>query len=108
MSSLSRLNRDKPVKAKGFVHELVAETAKGCAREVYQECARNNDFYKLWPSEDEFVHRRWHSFIQDARQALTAMLQPHMMTSEEDKATIYEALKLNAAAMPAKSPHSIH
>ena len=35
MSDLSRLNRDKPVKAKGFIHQLVAETAKGCAREVY-------------------------------------------------------------------------
>ena len=81
MSDLSRLNRDKPVKAKGFIHQLVAETAKGCAREVYQEMARDNDFYKLWPSEYEFVHRRWPSFIQDARSALPAMLQPHMMTS---------------------------
>ena len=42
MSDLSRLNRDKPVKAKGFIHQLVAETAKGCAREVYQEMARES------------------------------------------------------------------
>jgi hypothetical protein len=103
---MSRFHRLKsgppaPVKAKGAVHQLVADAAKAMAREVYQTMARDNDWYKLWPSEDEFTRKRWQTFIQNAREHLAEALQPHFLLSEAEKQQIYDALLLNAASNPA-------
>lgn len=94
----------RPVKAKGVVHKLVADTAKEMAAAVWEElCTRNNGFYAQWPSVDRFVARRWTSFIQDARENLSKMLHPDMnyAVTEEMRAQIHEALLLNAGANPA-------
>lgn len=93
-----------PVRAKGVVHHLIAETAKGIAAVVYEDCASADDaFFKLWPNQNEFVRRRWKSFIQPARETLADMLHPskHYLTTEHMRREIHEALLLNAAANPA-------
>jgi hypothetical protein len=95
-----------PVKAKGVVHKLVAETAKALAQAVWEEGAsKSNDFYAKWPSPEGFVRKRWQSFIQPARTHLAEMLHPsmHSQTSQEMRDQIHEALLLNAAVNPAQN-----
>ena len=95
---------DRPTRARGMVHELVAETAKGMAAAVYEGMAtRHNDFYAKWPCMETFVARRWHSFIQPAREELASLLHGDRasMTSDAQKMEIHEALLLNAAVNPA-------
>ncbi len=100
MSDLSRLNR--PVKAKGVVHHMIADTAKGMAEVIYEDAAHDNDFYKRYPDVKAFVRKRWQSFIQPAREQLAEMLgMPDSMVSAHMKAEIHEALLLNAAVNPA-------
>lgn len=91
------------VKARGVVHKLVAETAKGMAGAVYDAlCTKSNGFYAKWPNEQEFIDRRWHSFIQPARETLAEMLgMPDSVVTPDQKAEIHQALLLNAAAAPA-------
>lgn len=94
----------RPVKAKGMVHKLVADAAKGIAEADYEGRASASDkFYKAWPSSDAWVRQRWQSYIQMARETLAEMLHPdkHYMTSESQRQEIHEALLLNAAANPA-------
>lgn len=101
---MGRLERHmKPVQAKGVVHHLVAETAKGMAEATYQECALNDAWYAANPKVEVFVRKRWQSFIQPAREMLAEMLHPdkHYMTTESQRQEIHEALLLNAAANPA-------
>lgn len=101
MSRRSQIER--PVQARGVVHQLVAQTAKEMAGAVYEaSCLRSNGFYALWPSIDEFVARRWTTFVQDARETLAEMLgMPDSQVSPDQKAQIHEALLLNAAVNPA-------
>jgi len=69
---------------------------------VYEDAAHDNEFYKTWPSVDGFVRRRWQSFIQPAREQLSAMLgMPDSVVSPHMKREIYDALLLNAASNPA-------
>lgn len=91
------------VKARGMVHKLVADTAKGIGGACWEEaCMRSNDFYKLWPNPEEFVTRRWSSFVQDARKTLATMLaMPDGQVSPAQKEEIHQALLLNAAVNPA-------
>lgn len=104
---MSRFHRLKsgpppPVKAKGIVHNAVAELAKEFAGMVYEEAAHDNQFYKTWPDVDSFIRTRWQSFIQPAREQLSAMLgMPDGVVSEHMKREIYDALLLNAGANPA-------
>lgn len=92
-----------PMQAKGMVHKLVADTAKGMCQAVYQECALNNAWYAYWPDEDAFVRQRWTSFIQPARETLASMLNPEnkSLTTEAQRQEIHEALLLNAGVNPA-------
>jgi len=107
MSRLFRHDGDgAPVKARGVVHELIAETAKEFARAVYEGMASaDNAFYAMWPNEDVFVRRRWQSFVQPAREHLAELLHPdkHYMTTEQQRAQIHEAILLNAASNPAEN-----
>ncbi len=99
----SAAHQDRPVQAKGVVHKLVAQTAKDFARVIYEEAAHDNDFYKKWPTMDDFVARRWQSFIQPARENLASLLHPsrHSMTTPAMREEIHQALLLNAATNPA-------
>ncbi len=106
MSRFHRLHhpdRPGPVQAKGVVHELVATTAKEMCRTFYEEAAHDNDFYKTWPTSDDFLYRRWQSFIQPAREKLAMLLHEDMksLTTEDQRAIIFEALLKNAAVNPA-------
>lgn len=106
---MSKIDLQAPVQAKGVVHKLVADTAKAMAATFYDEAAHDNDFYRVWPSEKMFVRRRWHSFIQPARDALVTMLSPDFKCSYNEeqnqrmKLEIYDALRLNAMANPASN-----
>lgn len=93
-----------PVKAKGVVHELLAETAKEIAAADWEGRASvSNNFYKSWPSVQVWVRTRWTSYIRDARETLAELLDPskHYMTNESMRLQIYDALLLNAAVNPA-------
>lgn len=94
----------RPTRAKGVVHELVAQTAKEMAAAVYEGMATaHNDFYVTWPSLEAFVRRRWTTFIQPAREQLAEMLAPdkQFMTTPDQRDQIFEALRLNAIVNPA-------
>lgn len=104
MSRFHRLKsgEPKPAQGKGMVHNAVAELAKEFAGMVYEDAAHDNDFYKRYPDVNAFIRLRWHSFIQPAREQLSAMLgMPDSVVSQHMKAEIYEALLLNATANPA-------
>lgn len=104
MSRFHRLTQQpRPVQAKGVIHELVATTAKEMCRCFYEEAAHDNDFYRKWPSTDDFLVKRWHMFIQPAREHLAELLHPskHSMTTQDQRDIIHEALLKNAAVNPA-------
>lgn len=90
---------DKPMKAKGIVHKMIADTAKGCAREHYDTLARNNRFYKAYPDVDRFVFEHWPKYIHTARQILIGMLaSPKYPQSMKDE--IYDAVLRDGAVNP--------
>jgi len=88
-----------------YSHKLVSKTAQQIAAEFYQEAARDNAFYKMWPNERQFVNKRWGNFIRPAREALTRMLTMSQY-SEDIKVEIYQALLLDRA-LPPKGDTSI-
>lgn len=96
-------HEQRPVQAKGVVHELVAETAKEMCRAYWEGEARDNAFYALWPTSDDFLVKRWHMFIQPARTHLAEMLHPdmHYATTHEQRQIIHDALLKQAAVNPA-------
>lgn len=71
-------------------HFLIAKTAQECAAEWYESAAHDNDFYNRYPSMEIFVKRKWHLYIQAARQALGKMLGGNFPDSL--KKEIHEAL----------------
>jgi hypothetical protein len=82
-----------------YAHKLVSKTAQEIAAAFYQDAAMDNNFYKMWPKEREFVNKQWGNFIRPARETLTKMLSMDKF-SEEVKADIYEALLLDRALPP--------
>lgn len=75
-------------------HTLVAQTAQEMAGALYEELAKNNDWYLLNPDQKEFIERTWGSLIEQARGVLAKMLgSPN--TPEEQKELIAEALILD-------------
>lgn len=90
---------------KGMIHKLVADTAKEMCRAYYEGAAHDNDFYAKWPTSDDFLYRRWHMFVQPAREHLAELLDPKMwsLTTEDQRAQIHEALLKNAAVNPAQN-----
>lgn len=93
-----------PIRAKGVVHELLAETAKEIAAADWEgRCSVSNNFYKTWPNVNAWVRKRWTSYIRDARETLAELLDPSRssMTTEAMRVQIYDALLLNAAVNPA-------
>lgn len=95
---------EKAVRAKGVVHQLVADTAKELAGADWEGRASVSDnFYRDWPDVQAWIRRRWPSYIQEAKDYLVQMLHPnmHFALTEEDRLKIHDALKLNAAVNPA-------
>lgn len=96
---------EAPVQGKGVIHQLVAQTAKEMCRCFYEEAAHDNDFYRKWPTSDDFLFYRWQSFVQPAREHLAELLDPSKwsLTTEDQRAQIHEALLKNAAVNPAQN-----
>lgn len=93
------------VKARGMVHEMVADTAKGIAEALWEAgCTKSDAFHALWPSVDEFRAKRWHTFIRAAKEQLAEMLgMPDSQVTPDQKALIHDALLKNAAINPAEN-----
>lgn len=88
-----------PMRAKGMVHKMIADVAKGCAKEQWETLAQQNAFYKAWPQRRAFVKANWDKYIPTARAILTGMLgDPKRPTAEKDR--IVDALKLDATVNP--------
>lgn len=77
-----------------IVHKLVKKTAKEFAGAYYEIAAsHDNEFYRRFPSQKQFVQARWKHFIVTAREVLTTMLSMKS-TPDAEKVEIYEALQL--------------
>lgn len=86
-------------------HKLVMATAIEMAGEVYELVMVDNDKWAYWKSmcpdltreaaRDNFVELLWPKLIEEARATLAKMLAAPI--HENLKATIYEALLLDAA-----------
>lgn len=88
-----------PVRAKGVVHKMIADVAKGCAREQWEQLAKQNAFYKRWPMPKPFVVHNWRHYIPLARQILTGMLgNPKYTQAQKD--AIHGALLLDGVMNP--------
>jgi hypothetical protein len=89
----------RPAQAhKKMAHELVAETAKEMAGAWYEEAAHDDEFYAFYPSQNKFIKREWHRFIEQARQTLASMLG-RVGVDEWQKEQIFDAL-LKHASIP--------
>jgi hypothetical protein len=75
-------------------HKMVAETARGMAEAVYEELARDNDWYKMNPDRAVFIEAAYGSLIAQARQVLAKMLES-LTVAPEQKELIFEALVLD-------------
>lgn len=91
----------KPMKAKGVVHKMIADTAKGCAREHWEVLAKQNKFYQHNPDVEQFVLRFWPNYITTARSILTGMLgNPNVAQDKKD--LIFDAIARDGAVNPKK------
>lgn len=89
--------RRKPVKQR-CTHHLIASTAQEIAGAFYEEAASNDVFYKEWPDINEFIRRRWKTFIPGARDALLTMLAGNY--PPEVKEQIFDAIGKDAVLNP--------
>lgn len=81
-----------------FAHELVAETAKDMAACWYEEAAHDNEFFKFYPKQKQFINREWPRFIAAAKATLAQMLNLSA-TPDWQKEQITEAL-IKHASLP--------
>jgi hypothetical protein len=86
-------------RAKGVVHQRIAEIAKGCAEAQWEQLAKQNAFFKRWPKPKPFVVHNWPKYIPVARQILTGMLGDPKYTDAQ-KQEIYDILLLDGAVNP--------
>lgn len=84
-------------------HHLVAETAKGMARALYEELSLDNHWHKNSPTEDAFVEFMWPGLIEQARHTLAGMLAGGH--PEELKNEILDALVKDASLPRRRNVH---
>lgn len=77
-------------------HPLIAETAKELAGAYYEDFARDNLFYKMYPNQRMFIRREAIRFIQLARETLGKLCGTKNI-SDEQKEDILEALALDSS-----------
>lgn len=77
-------------------HKMVRDVAKAMAADFYETAAKDNLFYKQFPSQKQYVHDKWGAFVDVARENMAKMLAGNY--PEVMKQSIYEALQYNAAA----------
>lgn len=93
----------KPHRNVSYCHELVRETAKALAGEIYESAMRFNDNYDVWKRmcpdlspeklQAEFIKLMWPRMLGDARATLAKMLAEPI--AESLKEQIYRALILD-------------
>lgn len=88
-----------------YAHRLISKTAQQIAAEFYQDAALDNNFYKMWTKEREFVNKCWGKFIKPARESLTRMLTMDNF-SQAIKDEIMDALLLDRA-LPSQGDTSV-
>lgn len=79
-----------------LAHELVAKTAQEMAAAFYEELAHDNDFYKFYPKQEQFIKREWPRFIAIAKSTLAQMLG-NPAIPEWEKEQIMDALVKHAS-----------
>lgn len=90
---------EAPQRARGMVHHLIADTAKGMAEAHYEVLARDNRFFKAEPDVKRFVRRHWEKYLHVARQTLIGMLgNPN--TPDAQKEAIHLALLRDGTLNP--------
>lgn len=89
----------QPVRAKGVVHKMIADTAKGMAREAWEGLAKQNAFCAVWPDPEPFVIKYWPNYLPIARATLTGMLGSPRY-SDHMKAEILDVLLKDGAVNP--------
>lgn len=90
-----------PQKAKGVVHKVIADVAKGHAAEAWEQLAKQNKFFQQNRSREAWVARYWPKYLVTARAALTGMLGDPKRP-EDQKAIIYDVLLRDGAVNPKK------
>lgn len=73
-----------------LAHLLVKKTAVEIASEAYEELARDNVFFKTYPTRESYIRQNLSQFIQVARQTLAKMLDGNYPESQKD--IIFKAL----------------
>lgn len=96
------LSNEPRVTNNSMVHWRIAEIAKHMAHVYYDRFAFDNDFYKMFPSEQNYVALEWSRFIPEARDILVDMLTMTKYTDEQ-KEDIMEALCLDRSLPVAKT-----
>ena len=83
-----RWNRDS------FAHQMVAHVQQEMAQSVYEELAKNDQFYQQWPDRAAFIKMCAPTLRDAARGVLSEQLARHDV-SHAEKEQIYEALLLD-------------
>lgn len=98
---MGRKHIDRPQRAKGVVHKMIADVAKGCAGEQWETLAKQNRFYALNPDREAFVTKHWPKYLDVARTLLAGMLGSPKY-DDATKAQIKDALMRDGAVNPRK------
>ncbi len=77
-----------------MAHWRIVEVAKGIAGKMYDRFAGNDEFYKMFPKEQEYTNTEYGRYIPEARAALAKMLTLPTV-SDADKEEIMDALILD-------------
>lgn len=82
-------------------HRVVARSAKAYCAELYEVYAsRWPDFYKAFPSQNDFVRAHWAHFIGHARATLARMLATKI--DEDLKKVIHDGLIRDQSLAPTR------
>lgn len=82
------------MKSSQACHKLIKKIAQEFCGCFYEEEARMNDnFFKRFPKQKEFINMSWYLFIPAARETLAKMLAVNY--SDSMKEEINEALQLD-------------
>jgi hypothetical protein len=80
------------------VHVMVRQTAISMAQELYELAAKDNAFYKRYPTRGAFLRLAWPQLIPQARATLATMLAKPL--DENLKSQIHQALILDNSVRP--------
>ena len=105
----------KKVKNLKYCHQLVRDTAKAFAGEIYEEVMHHNENWEAWQAmcpdltkeklQSEFIKLMWPRLLDDARATLAKMLAGPI--AEPLKEQIYRALILDGQIRGKRGPKPI-